>query len=247
MIGTPRRFSCETRPKSSSEAPLFESTIATSSRLTMPRSPCRESTGWRNVAGVPVEVNVAAILRAISPDLPIPETMTRCPAVTPARISTARANAGPSVSASRCTAAASSASTRLPRSTSCLPSAADLGSCGRFTGLGTHGLPHALPDFDGESHDRGQLVERYHVGPIGRGVRGIRMRLEEEAVGPGGCRGIEQRRYERAIAAARSVAPLPRLLHRVRRLEDHGCVARGAPPRERPHVHDKITVAEERP
>ena len=51
------------------------------------------------MAGVPVDVNVAAILRAISPDFPTPDTIRRPLAA--ARISMARANAGPSVSARR--------------------------------------------------------------------------------------------------------------------------------------------------
>ena len=77
MMGTPRRFSCPTRSNSSSVEPLFESKTATSSFPTIPRSPCNESTGCRNAAGVPVEVNVAAIFRAMSPDFPTPLTMTR--------------------------------------------------------------------------------------------------------------------------------------------------------------------------
>src|SRR5947208_2760728 len=56
----------------------------------MPRSPCSESTGCRNIAGVPVDVKVAAILRAMSPDFPTPETITRPLAA--ASSSTARAN-----------------------------------------------------------------------------------------------------------------------------------------------------------
>src|SRR5438046_10271439 len=113
----------------------------------MPRSPCSESTGWRNIAGVPVDVNVAAILRAISPDLPTPETMTRPLAA--ARISTARAKATLRLSASAWTAAASSARTRLPRSTR----RSDAGAR-----LRTHGLPHAVPDVDCQAHDSGELL-----------------------------------------------------------------------------------------
>ena len=45
MMGTPRRLSWSTRPNSSSDSPLLESSTATSSRPTMPRSPCKESTG----------------------------------------------------------------------------------------------------------------------------------------------------------------------------------------------------------
>src|SRR5213596_2001484 len=80
----------------------------------MPRSPCSESTGWRNIAGVPVDVNVAAILRAINPDLPSPETMRRPLASASRR--TAFAKAGPRRSPTRRIASASRASTRRPRS-----------------------------------------------------------------------------------------------------------------------------------
>ena len=43
----------------------------------MPKSPCAASAGWTKNEGVPVDANVAAILRAICPDLPMPETTTR--------------------------------------------------------------------------------------------------------------------------------------------------------------------------
>src|SRR5436305_255574 len=123
-MGTPSRLSWPTSPNSSSDAPLFESRIAASSRSTMPRSPCSESTGWRNEAGVPVDVSVAAILRAISPDLPTPETMSRPGAAASRR--TAAANGGPSCSATRRIAAASRARTRRPRSTRSLGSVRDI-------------------------------------------------------------------------------------------------------------------------
>ena len=51
--------------------------IATSSLETMPRSPCTLSVGCRNIAGVPVDVMVAAIFRPMSPDFPTPATITR--------------------------------------------------------------------------------------------------------------------------------------------------------------------------
>src|SRR5438876_10181403 len=124
IIGTPSRFSWLTSPNSSSEAPLFDSRSATSSWPTMPRSPCRESTGWRNEAGVPVDVKVAATLRAINPDLPSPETMRR--PFASARRRTARANAGPRRSPTRRIASASRASTRRPRSASSLGSMRDI-------------------------------------------------------------------------------------------------------------------------
>src|SRR6266568_8287993 len=124
MIGTPSRLSWPTRPNSSSEAPLFESRMATSSLPTSPRSPCSESTGWRNDAGLPVEVSVAAILRAISPDLPTPETISRPVAFSSSR--TAAEKAGPRRSATRRIASASRTSTRRPRSASSPGSVRDI-------------------------------------------------------------------------------------------------------------------------
>src|SRR2546422_1422526 len=98
--------------------------MATSSLPTRPRSPCSESTGWRNEAGLPVEVSVAAILRAISPDLPTPETISRPVAFSSSR--TAAENAGPRRSATRRIASASRTSTRRPRSASSLGSVRDI-------------------------------------------------------------------------------------------------------------------------
>src|SRR5256885_4980492 len=90
----------------------------------MPRSPCRESTGWRNIAGVPVDVKVAAILRAINPDLPRPDTMRR--PFASARRRTAFANAGPRRSPTRRIASASRASRGRPRSARSLGSVRDI-------------------------------------------------------------------------------------------------------------------------
>ena len=64
----------------------------------MPRSPWLASAGCTNCAGVPVLAKVAAILRAIWPDLPMPETITR-PLAASSR-STAPAKLSPSASAS---------------------------------------------------------------------------------------------------------------------------------------------------
>ena len=54
-----------------------EMAMNTSSRSIMPRSPWRASAGCTKNAGVPVEASVAAILRAMWPDLPMPLTTTR--------------------------------------------------------------------------------------------------------------------------------------------------------------------------
>src|SRR5207247_5256335 len=152
-----------------------------------PGSPWSESTGRTNIAGVPLDANVAAILRGISPDFPTPDTITRPLAF--ARISMARANAGPSVSASRWTAAASSASTRLPRSTSCFAPVCGFEAC---AGLCTDGFPppDAMPDLDRQAHDAGELVERHHVRSIGGGASRVGMGLEEETVCSRSGRGV---------------------------------------------------------
>ncbi|SRN26651.1 Uncharacterised protein [Shigella flexneri] len=42
----------------------------------MPKSPCAASLGWTKNEGVPVLANVAAILRPMCPDFPIPMTTT---------------------------------------------------------------------------------------------------------------------------------------------------------------------------
>ena len=68
----PRRRRWGRIASNSSVSPLFESSRATSSAATMPRSPCRASTGLRNTAVRPIEEKVAAILRATMPLLPTP-------------------------------------------------------------------------------------------------------------------------------------------------------------------------------
>src|SRR3989442_7412569 len=159
-MGTPSRLSWLTSPNSSSEAPLFESRIATSSRSTMPRSPCSESTGWRNEAGVPVDVRVAASLRAISRAWPPPDTMSRPRAAASSR--TAAANGGPNRSATRSIAAASRARTRRPRSTRSLGSVRDIAAL--LEVLGQEALPLA-PRLEDQFRD----LTRRSLAPGGRG------------------------------------------------------------------------------
>src|SRR2546426_1064871 len=132
--------------------------MATSSLPTRPRSPCSESTGWRNEAGLPVEVSVAAILRAISPDLPTPETISRPVAFSSSR--TAAENAGPRRSATRRIASASRTSTRRPRSASSLGSVRDIAT------LQVVFREHALPLTPGLEHQlgHGELPRAQHRG-----------------------------------------------------------------------------------
>ena len=73
-------FKCLTTGKSifiSSDSPELEMASNTSPLTNIPRSPCPASPGCIKNDGVPVDANVAAILRPINPDLPIPVTTTR--------------------------------------------------------------------------------------------------------------------------------------------------------------------------
>ena len=75
--GAPMRFSVSSTRVSSSVSPLYDIAMTTSSAWMTPRSPCTASAGCRKNAGVPVLASVAAILRQMMPDLPMPVTMTR--------------------------------------------------------------------------------------------------------------------------------------------------------------------------
>jgi len=75
--GVPMRLTTGRISISSDDSPEFEIAMNTSWAVTMPRSPCAASPGCTNIAGVPVEARVAAILRAMWPDLPMPDTTTR--------------------------------------------------------------------------------------------------------------------------------------------------------------------------
>ena len=74
------------------------------------------------------------------------------------------------------------------------------------------------------------------------------MGLEEESVRPGHGR---RRKHElgdvlRGLPSTRAAQlRLPRLLHRVGRVEDHRRAGRLAEPGEVPEIHDEVTVAEE--
>ena len=76
MICASSRWNAGRRRKISSVSPEFEIRITTSLLRTMPRSPWIASAGCKNSDGVPVDASVAAILRPIRPDLPIPQITT---------------------------------------------------------------------------------------------------------------------------------------------------------------------------
>ena len=73
----PMRRIDSSRRISSSVSPLCDSASTTSSSRIAPRSPWIASAGCRKQADVPVLESVAAILRQMMPDLPMPVTMTR--------------------------------------------------------------------------------------------------------------------------------------------------------------------------
>ena len=117
MIWTPNRDRASMSASSSWLSPLLEIRIATSSAPTIPRSPCTLSTGCRNMAGVPVDVNVAAIFRPTRPDLPTPAMMTRPRHA--ASNCTARTKSSPKRCSTSASAVASRWSTRFPRAVIC--------------------------------------------------------------------------------------------------------------------------------
>ena len=75
--GTPMRLMSGRMALSSSLSPLLLMPSTTSAAVIMPRSPWLASAGCTNMAGVPVEASVAAILRPMWPLLPMPMTTTR--------------------------------------------------------------------------------------------------------------------------------------------------------------------------
>ena len=77
MSGTPWRRIVGTIISSSSVSPELDSAMTMSSGVIMPRSPWLASPGCTKNDGVPVEASVAAILRPMWPDLPMPDTTTR--------------------------------------------------------------------------------------------------------------------------------------------------------------------------
>jgi len=120
ISGTPWRVSTGKMAASSSLSPLLEMASTTSIGWIMPRSPWLASAGCTNMAGVPVDASVAAILRPMWPLLPIPMTTTR-PRHTNI-ICTACANSGPMRATRPSTAAASISKVFRPRASAWLAS-----------------------------------------------------------------------------------------------------------------------------
>ena len=116
ISGMAKRLQWAMTSASSGVPPEFDSTSATSARVSIPRSPCEASAGCRKNDGVPVEASVAAILRPTCPDLPMPETTIRPSQASISSIASAKLS--PSVCENSASASASSRSTRRPISMS---------------------------------------------------------------------------------------------------------------------------------
>ena len=72
ISGTRSRLIVASSARISSVSPDAESASTTSPRTTIPKSPCRASTGCRYSAGVPVELSVCRNLACNQPALPHP-------------------------------------------------------------------------------------------------------------------------------------------------------------------------------
>ena len=107
---------------SSALSPLLEIASTTSADVIMPRSPWLASPGCTNMAGVPVDARVAAILRPMWPLLPMPITTTR--PLQRKMACTASVNSGPMRSPIPNTAAASISKVLRARATACAGSKA---------------------------------------------------------------------------------------------------------------------------
>ena len=106
IIGIENRATWATISPNSAVSPEFEIKITKSSGVIIPKSPWLASAGWTKAEGVPVEARVELILRAICPDFPIPDKITR-PFVA------SMASTAPSKSAGKCAAKAITASASI--------------------------------------------------------------------------------------------------------------------------------------
>src|SRR5688572_27240993 len=221
--GAPMRFSVSSTRVSSSVSPLYDIAMTTSSAWMTPRSPCTASAGWRKNAGVPVLASVAAILRQMTPDLPMPVTMTR-----PLQLwisITARAN----LSSMRCSSARIAAASVWRTLRASVKS----------------GMSGDLIKSDQPAQEHLEAIEAKSVGRIALGAGGLLMNFHEHAIHAGGDARLRHRLDVFGKAGADAVAPAGQL-QAVRHVEHHG-IAEAAQHRERARVDDEIVIAERRP
>src|SRR5438067_1228950 len=226
MSRAPSRRIVSSSRRISSVSPLYESAITTSSIWMTPRSPCVASAGCRKNAGVPVLVSVAAILRQMIPDLPMPVTMTR-----------------PRQLRSRSTAASNLASTRP---TSARIAAASVSSTFRASArsaIDRHpGLPGDRVNRHQATKERLEAIEAQRVLRIAFGCQRVLVHFEKDAVDA----GRHARRCERLDVlreAGRDPVAGARQLQAVRDVEHHRNASL-AHHRKRAHVDDEIVIAE---
>src|ERR1043166_7860617 len=221
----PSRRIVSSSRSSSSVCPLPDSATTTSSLVITPRSPWMASPGWRKNAGVPVLVSVAAILRQMMPDLPMPVRMTR--PLQWRSSSTAQEKRASMRSTSARMAAASVSSTLRAKFRSAMD-----GDC----------LARDFVDREEPAEQRFELVERERVLRVALRARRILMDLEEPAVDPGSDARLRQRFDVLRQTGGDAVAAAGQL-QRMRHVE-HGGDAESAQDRKRSHVDDQIVIAE---
>src|SRR5262249_54701669 len=195
--------------------------------------PCTAWAACRKVAGVPVLASVAAILRQMMPDLPIPVTTTLPRQA--ARICTAWSKRSSSRPLTVSSAAISTAKTWRARRTAS-PSA---GRRARGARLALRGSGIDALEL---GEQRRQLGKRIGIGPIAEGAVGILVRLEEDRVDTDRHRGARQRANELSLSPGRR-SLTARQLHAVAGVVHHG-VPEPRHHRQAAHVGDQIVVAE---
>src|SRR5688572_30739494 len=216
MHGCRLRFRVSSTRVSSSVSPLYDIVITTSSAWMTPRSPCTASAGCRKKAGVPVLASVAAILRQMMPDLPMPVTMTR-PLQLRIRV-TARAK----LSSMRCSSA------RIAAASVCRTLRASVRS----------GMSDDLIKSDEAPQEGLQTIEAEGVSRIAPGAAGFLVDFHEHAVHPRADSGLGHRLDVFGQAGSHAITRA-RELQAVRDVEHHR-VAEGAQHRERARIDHQV-------
>src|SRR6185436_15664929 len=156
---------------SSSVSPLYDIAITTSSAWITPRSPCTASAGCRKKAGVPVLASVAAILRQMMPDLPMPVTITR--------------------PLQRTTSDTASAKRSSRRSTSASTAAASVWRTLRASVRS--GIADDLIKGDQAPQEGLEAIELEGIGRVALGAARLFVHLHENSVDAGGHAGLRHR------------------------------------------------------
>src|SRR5579875_3335886 len=195
---------------------------STSPATSIPRSPWRASAGCRNIAGVPVLESVAATLRPIRPDFPIPVTTTR----------------------PRQPSSSSTALSKRPSSRSCRSrmACASISSTRRATSrLMLSPLTHERSELVQAVDQRDEPVQVQRVSPVGKRSLGSIMDFHKYPVDAHGYGRPRQRLDVFRLASAVVAGPAGNL-DRMRGVENHG-KTHAAQIGQRPHVHHEVLVA----